>query len=104
MVEDVDRSRNDKVSKAPWLKIFMGFKLALDPKKLLLAAAGIFIAYLGWWAISWVFYNIRSVPLAGDYKEADKEAFYNNAASWSLLHRLAGSPVDPKIIDAWQDL
>ena len=60
MVEDLDRSRSDNVGKAPWLKIFMGFKLALDPKKLLLAAVGIFVAYLGWWAISWVFYNLRS--------------------------------------------
>ena len=43
MAEDLDRSRNDNVGKAPWLKIFAGFKLALDPKKLLLAAVGIFV-------------------------------------------------------------
>ena len=40
MAEDLDRS--PKTTKAAWLKIFTGFKLALDPKKLVLAAAGIF--------------------------------------------------------------
>jgi hypothetical protein len=110
MVEDLDRSRSDNVGKAPWLKIFMGFKLALDPKKLLLAAAGIFVAYIGWWAISFVFYGIRSVPSAEGYNQiksedvTGKEAYLADATSWSMLHILAGTPVPQKTIDEWEKI
>ena len=106
MVEELDRSRGDNVGKASWLKIFTGFRLALDPKKLLLAAAGIFVVYLGWWAISVVFCSLRSVPEADDYERitapAEKKAYLSRAVSWSMLQILAGSPVKSEIIDGWR--
>src|SRR5437763_724163 len=48
--------------KAPWRKIFTAFKIALDLRKLLLAAAGIFIVAMGWSAIGWTFYGMREFP------------------------------------------
>src|SRR5947209_5266736 len=39
----------------PWTELFKGFQLALDPKKLVLAAAGILAMYAGWWLLSVIF-------------------------------------------------
>src|SRR6266853_55959 len=41
----------------PWTQIFRGFWIALDHKKLLLAAAGILAMSMGWWFISSVTYG-----------------------------------------------
>ena len=50
----------------PWTELFKGFQLALDPKKLLLAAAGIFVMYAGWVFWSWVFFAPRKAPMESD--------------------------------------
>src|SRR3954451_10182059 len=47
----------------PWTDLFRTFRVALDPKKLLLAAAGILAMALGWWVISLVFYNVYPIPV-----------------------------------------
>ena len=47
---------------ASWTKLFGTFLVALDPFKLLVAAAGILVTALGWWLISVVFYNAWTVP------------------------------------------
>ena len=80
MAEDHDRSH--KTGKAAWLKIFTGFKLALDPKKLVLAGAGIFVMFLGWWVISWVFFNLNSTPPSDEA----------GVLRWTLLYELASNP------------
>src|SRR5439155_22601999 len=51
----------------PWTELFKGFQLALDPKKLLLAAAGIVVMYAGWWLLASAFYNSRTEPKVSDY-------------------------------------
>ena len=56
------QEQSGPIAKAPWTKIFTAFKVALDMKKLLLAAAGIVLVALGWWLISLTFYNTRSFP------------------------------------------
>jgi hypothetical protein len=53
----------------PWTEIFRGFQIAMDPKKLLLAAAGIVIMYAGWWILGWVFYDLPG------YKKPDEGAY-----------------------------
>ena len=53
MAEDQVGMRKDVLQQlAPWTKLFSAFKVALDPKKLLLAGAGILVMQLGWWFIS----------------------------------------------------
>jgi hypothetical protein len=55
----------------PWTEIFRGFQVAMDPKKLLLAAAGIVVMYLGWWILGWLFFDLPGYkkPSEGDYPE-----------------------------------
>ena len=45
-----------------WTELFRTFQVALDPKKLVLAAAGIFVMWVGWWVLSIIFANARSEP------------------------------------------
>ncbi|MBX9623464.1 MAG: hypothetical protein K2X82_06590 [Gemmataceae bacterium] len=40
----------------PWMDIFRCFQIALDPRKLLVAAAGILLTSVGWYVLSAVFY------------------------------------------------
>ena len=93
MAEDQDRSQN--TGKATWLKIFTGFKLALDPKKLLLAGAGIFVTFLGWWMISIIFFSFSHMPDASEFetdKETGKAAYHDSFLRWTLLYELASDP------------
>ena len=41
----------------PWTEIFRCFQVALDPRKLLVSAAGILVMSLGWYALSTIFYK-----------------------------------------------
>src|SRR5437763_15974201 len=83
---------------AAWTKIFSGFKVALDLKKLLLAAAGILATSLGWWALSYLaYFPVASKPNWSDYAtkpDVDKNSLWTDfkarRASWNLLHALAG--------------
>src|SRR5205085_464890 len=84
--------------KAPWTKIFTAFKVALDVKKLLLAAGGILAMAAGWWLLAVIFYSMRSMPEAKDYvaSAADKEEGFKEfkvaRKRWNLLYELAGPP------------
>jgi hypothetical protein len=94
--------------KAPWRKIFTAFKIALDLRKLVLAAAGIFLVAMGWSAIGWTFYGMRTFPEWKNFEDKDnkdqREAqwtqFKTKRASWNLIHELAGSPSERKPVDA----
>jgi hypothetical protein len=90
MADDQMGTRKDQL-REPWLwtKIFGTFKVALDPKKLLLAAAGILVMAAGWWFWSVVFYETRPVPNQSDY--AGRLEDYNEAKrKYDLLERTAG--------------
>src|SRR6266404_5255786 len=78
MAEDQVGTRKDHLRETGfWTKIFGTFKVALDPKKLLLAAAGIVVMAIGWWLLSVAFYETRSRPQQEDKK-------------YNLLERTAG--------------
>jgi hypothetical protein len=97
-------------AKTPWTKIFTAFKIALDLKKLTLAALGILLAWAGWWLIGAVFYNMRAFPEWRDYENKDKpdektaqwDYFKAKRASWNLMYELAAMPrlEDRKKFDA----
>jgi hypothetical protein len=91
----------------PWTHLFRGFWVALDFKKLLLAAAGIFIMACGWWLLATIFIHSRHKPVwpadfpAQNYMsnevttrdEAERAAwtdFKTNRNSWNLLYEAAG--------------
>jgi hypothetical protein len=91
----------------PWTQIFRGFWVAIDPKKLLLAAAGILVMACGWWLLATIFYNLKTKPVwptqysgstAYQPKEGDPrapeevafEAFRKDRNKWNLLYEAAG--------------
>ncbi|MFN4260267.1 MAG: hypothetical protein ACK4RK_13300 [Gemmataceae bacterium] len=116
MADDkVDGREIDYRQLLPWTNIFRGFRVALDPKKLLLAAGGIAVMAFGWWILALMFYSPQSKrPMPDDYpvqmekftniddeaartakaRQASWQEFKTARAKWNLLHRAAGnSPV-----------
>ena len=39
----------------PWTELFRAFSIALDPSKLVLAAAAVVLMWFGWWLLSLIF-------------------------------------------------
>ena len=99
-------------AKASWTRIFSAFKIALDFKKILLAAAGIFAMWIGWWVLSITYHSMWRMPVyVVDSKEKTAEkgpevvdeefkAAKKARASWNLMHELAGSPGDSRPVDS----
>lgn len=105
----------------PWTVLFRGFQVALDLKKLLLAAAGILVMAVGWQVLATVFYTsdkpdwtgwnggyfeqrISALEAKGLSKEdavarAWKE-FKDSRQRWNLLHEAAGPTQPPLLQDA----
>ncbi|WP_029630096.1 hypothetical protein [Zavarzinella formosa] len=87
-----------------WTKLFGTFLVALDPFKLLVAAAGILATALGWWLISIIFYYSWSIPKQSDYDskkfpegtteeqraQLKDDAFRKDMATWALMYELGG--------------
>jgi hypothetical protein len=98
----------------PWTEIFRCFQVALDPRKLLVAAGGIVVMSLGWWFLSWAFYRSEPAPNAPQYtdvralqrefgqkpdktdytteelQQKGQEKFRRDLAEWRVLDELAG--------------
>src|SRR5206468_12260207 len=63
MADDRFDSRTNSLRELySWMDLFRTFRVALDPKKLLLAAAGILAMWSGWWLISLIGYNVYPKP------------------------------------------
>jgi hypothetical protein len=103
MADDQAGQRAETWQWWPFTRVFSAFRVALDPKKLLLAAAGILIMALGWFVLSWFFYALSGgPPMWSEYDpglEADKnlrverwEDLKRARARWNLLHEMAGRP------------
>src|SRR5262249_22162953 len=102
----------------PWTEIFQGFRIALDPNKLILAAAGILCMAFGWWLLALIFYSSTEPGFnAKDYSYTDtKESrdqawrkFKADRQKWNLMHAAAG-PADSEvhydagdIAESWQE-
>src|SRR6185437_6388149 len=80
----------------PWTELFRCFKVAVDPNKLLLAAAGILIMSVGWWALAWIFSVGWTEPQIGasKYKKGneteDWASFKHDCHSYCLMNQTAG--------------
>src|SRR5581483_10992348 len=104
MAEEHGEQRKDG-SWGPWTKLFTAFKVAMDPKKLLLAGAGIICMWLGWWALSLVFYGIASEPEWKSYQDEKNskqawESYKTARKRWVLLHEMAGNRMKyPEAVD-----
>src|SRR3954447_2168446 len=97
---------------ALWTELFRVFQVALDLKKVLLAAAGLLATGLVWYLLSWVAYSVTAKPQLSSPKYAfekygggasakgQKERLQDFTAdleSWKVLHQAAGphDVVDP---------
>jgi hypothetical protein len=91
MVDDQVGPRDGQPRELPlWMKLFSGFRVALDPKKLLLAAAGILVMAAGWYVLSVAYYGMRGPkPDWSDYE--------------ANLGNYAGEKPDEKRDNAWRD-
>src|SRR6185369_12396856 len=82
----------------PWTVLFQGFRVALDPNKLLLAAAGILLMAFGWWLLAIIF-NYEK-PAASKYlgnfndyagendaqkRESAWKAFSEDRQKWAVM-------------------
>lgn len=99
-----------------WTELFRTFQIALDPKKLLLAAIGLVTTAIVTWLLSVIFFALRSEPAAasfdpnayvkrGDPEELAKkkaaDAFAVAQANYQFIYRLAG-PGDPAAAEEWK--
>lgn len=86
----------------PWTVLFQGFRVALDPNKLLLAAAGILAMACGWWLLAVIFYPGPKKEWPGDYLAKFGTAqkawpqFQEDRQRWNLWHEVAG-PATPAL-------
>jgi len=92
----------------PWTELFRCFKVAIDPNKLLLAAAGILVMSLGWWVLAGVFSVGWKEPQIGapvytsiTDSKLQWETFKRDRESYNLMHETAGagSPGEPYAIE-----
>jgi hypothetical protein len=116
MVEERGAHPAGKPRPALWTKLFGTFLVALDPFKLLVAAAGILTTAVGWWVLSYIFYNAWTVPkepaleairtrltrekpnlaeqdrlnLAEEEFKAAQAQYAKDLDTWALMHELAG--------------
>jgi hypothetical protein len=84
----------------PWTEIFRGFGVAFDLNKLLLAAAGILLTFLGWWLLAVMFgstftsspplYPGPYASLAANSNESPWALFKRDRDRWNLMHETAG--------------
>lgn len=104
----------------PWTEIFRSFQVALDPRKLLLAAAGLVVMSLGWWLLAIIFSSSATRPDLSmaeyasknfrpkDASDQEAAAQIGDALSWkkfkedrlqyNLLYKAAGRA--PELTDA----
>src|SRR5260221_2552782 len=79
-----DRNASYAVARDEWLftHLFRTFRVALDPRKLLLAATGIVVMACGWWLLSVTFYGMSSQPsLEKSYYQLNPDSWYENKYS-----------------------
>src|SRR5579871_1342227 len=105
MVEEKHDGRELGVRQSlPFLELFRGFQVAIDFRKLLLAAAGILAMAFGWWVLALIFYGSRTKPewpgkylaAAGDDKKNEAFGeFKSDREKWNLLHK-AAAPADSR--------
>ncbi len=72
------RAPNSPISdrSASWMEIFRCFQVALDPRKLLVAAVGILVMSFMWWLLSVIFYAKKPEPSEAQYQNSTIQREY----------------------------
>jgi hypothetical protein len=71
-----------------WTEVFRTFQIALDPRKLVIAAAAILVMSFGWFVLSYMFWYQAPNPNADDYSVA-------------TMQRVVGERPNPKTNQPW---
>jgi hypothetical protein len=88
----------------PWTAIFQGFRVALDPNKLVLAALGILAMAVSWWVLAAIFFSAYSKPNWPDATwKNDWTKFKESRDDWNLMVK-AAAPADYKELEQPEDL
>lgn len=116
MADGRDESSTPTRQRYLWTEIFRCFLIALDPRKLLIAAAGILAVSLGWYVLSSIFHRAAPNPESTEYTSLDylrrefknyklpdgkeygdedflfegRKKYERDAAQWQQLNALAG--------------
>lgn len=102
MVNEKSDSAAGQGRRPLWTGLFQGFQVALDPRKLMLAAAGIVVMAAGWWMLAEIFYGSRTKPewyppQAAEGEQVDQatvdqawHTFKNDRHQWNVLNAAAG--------------
>jgi hypothetical protein len=69
-----------------WTELFRTFQVALDPKKLVLAAIGLVVAWAATALLSAIFFSMKSEPLLKDYPD---DTYLKRGDSPEVAHRKA---------------
>src|SRR5262245_24069350 len=80
----------------PWTELFKGFQVALDLGKLLLAAAGILVMFLGWWLLALVFATGEDKAPPQWDKTVPWGEFRAKRDHWNLMHEAMGLATEPE--------
>src|SRR5262245_12034793 len=81
----------------PWTVLFKGFQVALDLNKLLLAAAGILVMFLGWWLLALVFATGEAKEPPQWDRTVSWGEFRAKRDHWNLMHEAMGLTTDPEL-------
>jgi len=99
----------------PWLVIFRSFRLAIDPRALPMAAAGLLLMIIGWWVCGQLFIENPSAtwvgPILASPWEAATDRVVQDTPAWPKIGNLTGveswpsapRPLDP-LFGTWADL
>src|SRR5271168_2691180 len=79
----------------PWTELFRSFQIAFDPKKLLLAGAGILSMAVGWWVLAALFAPSPKAPTWDAGKYPTWNSYKEDLEAWNIRHAAAGSPSGP---------
>lgn len=116
--ERIGSSDGDVRTYWSWTELFRTFQVALDPKKLVLAAAGIVATWAGWWLLAIIFFSARSQPVRSDFDDLKLQDKYHLTAEqakqrgddeyraaldrYILLTRLAGKGSEDPKAEPWK--
>lgn len=88
-----------------WTNIFRSFQVALDYRKLLVAAAGILVMSFGWYVLSTIFYYdkpLRGNPEYNDAKILDKTTPVKEGVDPEVLRKEEGERQFQRDLKRWQ--
>ncbi len=115
MADERFDAREAGLNRGTWTLLFRGFQVALDWKKLLLAAGGILATAIVWYVLAVIFGGDPRPVWPGDYEqrqsgkessaEQDRrrawEEFKRHRTQWNLRYKAAGNPdLSQEYVDA----